>query len=155
MRTLLALLVLGSVNAFACPDLTGDFTCTYNDGSTELIKVTQENRDGVTYYSFGDELTPADNVVYTVPDDETLKQGTFRAWCDDDVTLKAELVGKYYDAGQFYGDLTMLMSYTLDNGNLKDVTTGSLKNDNGEYPINNELVCTRNAAPQPAPQPAP
>ncbi len=144
MRSLLALLVFGSVNAFACPDLTGNFTCTYSDGSTEQLAVTQENKDGITQYNFGGEVTPADNAVYQIPDDATLKQGTFRAWCEDDVTLKAEILGKYYDQGTYYGDLTLNINYSIENGNLKDYTTGSLVNTAGTYPINSETVCTRN-----------
>ena len=144
MRSLLAILAFSSINAFACPDLTGTFTCTFSDGSSDVLTVSQENKDGVTLYIFGGEVTPADNAIYTIPDDATLKQGTFRAWCDDSVTLKAQILGQYYDAGQYYGDLTLNINYTIENGNLKDYTNGTLVNSNGTYPINSETVCTRN-----------
>lgn len=145
MRTLLAVLLLGSVQAFACPNLTGSFTCTYSDGSSEVLNITQEAKEGVTTYNINQSLTPADNVIYTVPDDETLKEGTFRAWCNDDVTLKGELIGKYYDQGSFFGDLLLNIDYSLDGANLKQVTTGTLTSANGQYPINAETVCTPTA----------
>lgn len=144
MRILATIALFASVNAWACPELTGSFTCTYQDGSSEVVEMTQELKDGVTTYMYNGSAIPADNVVYQVPDDQTLKQGTFRAWCDDTVTLKAELKGQYYDQGNYFGDLVMNMEFSLAGSDLKSVTTGTLTNSGGQYPLNGETVCTRN-----------
>ena len=144
MRTIVAALALVSSQAFACPDLTGTYTCTYSDGSTEIVSMAQENKDGVTVYTYNGSSVPADNKAYPVPDDETLKEGTFRAWCDDTQVLKAELLGKYYNNGAYFGDLTLNMDFSIENNNLKQTTTGMLKSSSGDYPLNNEVLCTRN-----------
>jgi hypothetical protein len=147
MRILAALGLLVSVNAFACPDLTGSYTCKYQDGTSETMTFSQQdNKDGVTVYNMNGENLPADNQVYNMQDSQNLKNGTFRLWCDqaNSAILDAEVLGQYYDQGQYYGDLTLDMAYSLDNGNLKQVTTGSLKGAAGQQPINDEMTCTRN-----------
>ena len=143
MRKLAAIALLFSANAaFACPDLTGAYTCTYQNGSSEVVTVSQQLVNGVTVYNYNGSQIPADNIVYQVPDDQSLKNGTFRAWCDDAVTLKAELIGQYYDQGAYYGDLSMIMNFSIEGSSLKQVTTGTLKNSAGEYPLNSEKSCS-------------
>lgn len=143
MRTLAALLLLVSANAFACPELTGSYTCTYQDGSSENVTISQEDKSGVTVYNYNGSSIPADNQVYPIPDDQTLKNATFRAWCEN-ASLKGNIVGKYYNNGSEFGDLDMVMDLSLDGTNLKNVTTGTLKNSGGTYPLDGSVVCTRN-----------
>lgn len=147
MRILAALALLVSVNAYACPDLSGSFTCTSQDNTSEVVTLSQENKDGITIYNYNGSMIPADNQAYQVPDDQNLKEGTFRAWCDanDNVTLKTELIGKYYDQGSYYGDLTMNMDFSLNGTDLRQVTTGKLVNSGGEQPLNGDMTCVRNA----------
>lgn len=144
MRKLAAIALLFSVQAYACPELTGSYTCAYQDGSSEVVTISQELKDGVTIYTHNGSQIPADNVAYPVPDDANLREATFRAFCSDEATLTANLVGKYFQDGQYFGDLNMTSNFTLDGANLKQVTTGTLKNQGGEYPLNSEMVCTRN-----------
>jgi hypothetical protein len=146
MRILAALALLVSTSAFACPELSGSYTCTYQDGSNEVINISQENKDGVIVYYYNGSAIPADNQAYPIPDDDNLKSGTFRAWCDEQNSgaLNAQVLGKYYQQGQYYGDLTLNMAYMLDGQNLKENVTGSLKGAAGEQPIDSSMVCTRN-----------
>jgi hypothetical protein len=146
MRILAALALLVSVNAYACPDLTGTYTCKYQDNTTEVVSISQENKDGVMVYNYNGSALPADNQVYQIPDQDSLKQGTFRAWCDeaDATVLQTELLGKYYDQGQFAGDLTLDMAFSLNGTDLRQLTTGKLVNSDGEYPIGTDVTCTRN-----------
>jgi hypothetical protein len=146
MRSLMAMALLFSVQAFACPDLAGSYTCSHQDGSTEVVTVSQENKDGVMIYQYNDAAIPADNQVYQLPDDQDLKDATFRAWCDTTNAdlLQTQLIGKYYSQGSYYGDLTLNMTFSLAGTDLKQTTTGTLKNSGGEYPLNNELTCKRN-----------
>jgi hypothetical protein len=144
MRSFLGLAaLLFAGNAYACPNLTGTYTCTYQDGSSEIIEISKMSQNGVTVYDYNGSTVSADNVVYPVPDDETLKQGTFRAWCEG-MNLKAELKGKYFHENTYYGDLTMLMDFTLTGSDLHQITTGNLKNAGGEYPLDSEMTCVRN-----------
>jgi hypothetical protein len=144
MRKLAALALLFSAQAFACPNLAGTYTCTYQDNSSEQVVISQELKDGVTVYTHNGSQIPADNVAYPVPDDASLHDATFRAWCADDLTLSANLVGKYWQDGQYFGDLNMTSNFTLSGTDLKQVTTGTLKNQGGEYPLNSDMTCVRN-----------
>jgi len=144
MRKLAVIALLFSAQAYACPELTGTYTCTYQDGSSEVITLSQEQKDGVTVYSHNGSQIPADSVAYPVPDDVNLREATFKAWCADGTTLNAQLVGKYFQENQYFGDLEMTSAFTLDGTDLKQVTTGTLKNLGGEYPLNSDLTCKRN-----------
>jgi hypothetical protein len=144
MRTIAALALVFSAQAFACPNLTGNYTCTYQNGTSETMAVTQSAKGTVTVYNINGSEMPADAQSYQVPDDDNLKQGTFKAWCDDDVTLKGLLVGKYYNAGEYYGDLTMNLGWSLQGTDLKQSSNGQIVNTGGTYPITQDTVCTKN-----------
>lgn len=145
MRATLVVLSLFAAQAMACPNLTGSYTCNYQNGSSEVVSIAQEQKDGVTVYNYNGSGIPADNVIYQIPDDENLKQGTWRAWCDEGRDLlMAEILGKYYHEGSYAGDLTMNLEINLDGGNLKQVTAGQLVNEGGTYPFGETMVCTRN-----------
>lgn len=141
MRALATLALLTSINAWAnCPDLTGAYNCTYRDGTKETITISQENKDGVVIYDYNGSAVPADNQVRQVPDDQTIKQGTFRAWCENG-SLKAQMLGKYYQEGQYFGDLTLNMDFVKVGRDLKTTNTGTIKNSAAEYPLESELIC--------------
>ncbi len=144
MRTLMALALLFSSSAFACPDLTGKFTCMYQDKSTEDVTISQEmQKDGTFVYNYNGTMIPADGKIYDVPDDAQVKEGKFKAFCDDDITLKTTLVGKYWRAKAYFGDLILNMNFTVEKNDLKQNSVGSVKNSSGEYPLNSALVCVR------------
>lgn len=144
MRKLALVALAFSVQAFACPELTGTFTCTYSDGTSETMAISQQVVNGVTVYNYNGTEIRADNQIYPVPEDETLKEGTFRAWCEDAVTLKGEMKGKYYNGGSYFGDLVMNLAFSKAGSDLKQVTTGNLKNGGGDYPLNSEVTCIAN-----------
>lgn len=144
MRIFAAIALLFSAQAFACPDLTGAYTCTYQDGSTEVVSISQADKAGVMVYNYNGSEIPADNVVYPMPDDETVRQGTFRAWCDG-ASLKGNILGKYFNNGSYFGDLDMTLDLSLEGVSLKSVTTGTLKDTGGNvYPLDGQIVCARN-----------
>ncbi|MGE4133701.1 MAG: hypothetical protein AB7F86_18840 [Bdellovibrionales bacterium] len=142
MRKALVLIAAFSLQAWACPDLTGNFTCTYQNGSSEIISISQAEKAGVTVYNYNGSEIPADNVVYNLPDDETLKESTFRAWCEG-ASLKGNIVGKYYNQGSYFGDLDMVLDLSLAGSDLHSVTTGTLKSASGDYPLDGEVTCVR------------
>jgi hypothetical protein len=140
-----AIALLFSVQAYACPQLTGAYTCTYQDGSKEVVTIAQnKDANNVDVYNYNGSTILTDNVAYPIPDDQQLKQGTFRAWCADDTTLQTQVVGKYYQQGNYFGDLTMNLNLSLKGTDLHQVTIGSLKNTGGEYPLNGDVTCTHN-----------
>jgi hypothetical protein len=144
MRKLAAIALLFSAQAFACPDLTGSFTCTYQDGSSEKVTISQSLVNGVTVYNYNGSEIPADNVARPMQDDQSIKSATFRAWCEAS-SLKGNLIGKYYNNGSEFGDLNMVMTFALDANNLKSITNGTLVDKGGtSYPLDGEVTCARN-----------
>lgn len=143
MRILAAALLLVSAQAFACPDLTGSFTCSTPNG-TEVLNLSQADKNGVTVYNYNGSDIPADNQAYPMQDDQSIKEATFRAWCEG-ASLKGNLIGKYYNAGSYFGDLNMTLDLSLQGNDLLNVTGGTLVTTSGQtYPLDNSVVCTRN-----------
>lgn len=149
MKAVIALVALFSVQAFACPNLTGTYSCTY-EGQTEQIQMSQTETNGVTVYTMknpndpndqGGSL-PADNVVYKLEDSEQFKNGTIRGWCEGEA-FKIEQIGSYFDQGQHIGDLQAVISMSLNGGNLVQDTQGVYKTGSGDYPISNSMTCSR------------
>jgi hypothetical protein len=144
MRIFAVIALLFSAQAFACPNLTGNFTCKYQDGSVENISITQGDSNGVTVYNYNGSNIPADNVVYPMQDDQSLRNATFRAWCEGDA-LKGNIIGKYYNNGSEFGDVNMVLTFNMESNNLKNTTTGSLVDKSGNsYDLGGETLCTRN-----------
>ena len=144
MRTLAVIALLFSAQAFACPQLAGNFTCTYQDGSKEVMTVTQDTKGNLTTYNVNGSDIITDNVAKPMQDDANIKNATFRSWCDDDVTLKGELIGQYFNNGKFYGDLTVALNYSMSGSDLKQNVDGQVVGSNGTQPIKQETVCTKN-----------
>ena len=143
MRLLSTLALVFSAQAYACPQLEGTYVCKYQDGSSEETTITQSEKSGVTTYQYNASEVTADNVANAVPDDQSVKDATFRAWCDDDATLKAQLIGKYWNQGAYFGDLTLNMNFSKAGDDLKQTTDGEVKNSGGTYPIENDTTCTK------------
>jgi hypothetical protein len=141
LRIITVLAALFSVTAMACPDLTGAFTCTYSDGSTEVMNIKYRTENGISYYTYGSDEFAADGTVYPLADSDNLKSGTFSAMCSDDITLKNNIKGEYYYQGSDYGPLDMTINYSMDNGNLKQVASGTLK---GSAFPDQTATCTKN-----------
>lgn len=145
MGKFLSVALLFSVQAYACPQLVGSYTCTYQDGTKEVVTISQnKDRNNVDVYDYNGSTIVTDNNAYPIPDDQQLKGGTFRAWCDDETTLQTQLVGEYYQQGNYYGRLTMNLNLSLQGSDLKQTTTGNLVNTGGTYPLNGETVCAKN-----------
>lgn len=138
-----ALALFSSVTAFACPDLTGSYTCVV-DGEERATVISMEKQGNVTVYRMNDGAMVADNKVYKIPDGEGLKKGTIRTWCQNTAALKSELKGKIYDEGRFVGDLSVVMTANLDaSTNLVQNVTGKIVAGGRNHPINETLNCTR------------
>lgn len=143
MRKLALLAFAVAANAaFACPQLAGNFVCTYQDGSSENVAITQSNKAGVEVYVYNGNEIPADKTTYDIPDDNNLKMGKFVAWCDDDVTLKTNIKGQYYSDSSYVGNVDLNTDFSMAaDGSLNLASSGKLTTGNGEYPINDTVTC--------------
>lgn len=77
--------VLLSLNALACPDLTGDYKCLV-DNEEQVWKLRQYEENGVTVYY--DESEPdykmiADGIEKPLPDQGYMVNGTLKVSCID------------------------------------------------------------------------
>lgn len=145
MRSIIAIAALFSVSAWACPDLAGTYTCKSAEGQEAgVVTVSQESKDGVTYYDYNGSVIPADNVAHQLPDEDFLREATMRAWCGQ-TTMNAEMLGDYYMHDSYFGKLNVNIEIFKDGANLKQVTKGSVVSEaNDVYPIESEFVCTPN-----------
>ena len=100
-------------------------------------------RNNVTTFVYNGSTMPANDMTYSLPDDPNIKSATFRAWCDDDVTLKGQILGQYWNDNADLGNLTMDLLYMVSESKLHQVTSGQVVNGKTTYPINNEVVCSR------------
>lgn len=134
---------LFSVGAFACPNLSGTFSCPDAQNGPQIVTITQSESNGITTYYQNGEALAADNVVKSIPDEPTFKEGKMRAYCEGD-SLKVAVQGKVWDQGQFFGDLDVVSNYSLDaSSNLVDKFEGNIKSAQGDYPIGDLTTCTR------------
>lgn len=132
----------------ACPDLAGRYVCTYKDpraanqSSREGLTVT-ETRDaaGVVTYVYNDSTLITDAAPRELPDDSEMKQQRLRAWCADDGTLRGELRARYYDAGNYAGELKLDFIYSRVGANVRQVTEGQLIGSTGALPLSSSVTC--------------
>jgi len=143
LRTLAVFAFLASAQAFACPNLTGSYTCTDN-GQSQIMTISQANKGTFTDYNVNGQDIVTDNIAHPQPDQDNVKQSTMRAWCNDDATLHLQLLVKYYDNNAPVGDITVNLDISMQAQNLHQVTTGGLAANGQTYPVNSDIVCTKN-----------
>lgn len=142
MRSLTVMAFLFSFRAFACPDLSGTFSCTFLNGAKETIVVSQAENCNVTTYTINGQPYAADNIAYAQPDTPNLRDSTVRMWCDDDTTLQSETLGRYFDdQNHFGGALELKTAFTLQDMGVRISSKGTL---GGVNPIGGEADCTKN-----------
>lgn len=81
MKLFTAILLLVSVNAFACPDITGSFTCKFKNRISE--REIAKTETGFVMIADGVEQTyNVDGSITSVPDSDGLKDGQFSSICE-------------------------------------------------------------------------
>ncbi len=146
MRFFAMLAFMFSTVAYAnCPELSGTYQCTYanSPGVTEVITVGQEIKDGITIYNYNGQEFPADNIDYSIPDDDYhLTGGKFRAWCEE-LTVKGKLTGQAMHDGDHIGDLDLNMTISKTDNVLKSIIEGTMTTrEGGVIPLREEITCT-------------
>jgi hypothetical protein len=126
--SLIALLFTG-VSAFACPDLSGNYTCTLNAGALDLA-ITQSEANGVTTYVFNGQPIVADGQQFMMQDqaDGSIKNQSLTYSCDA-TQLRSVYSGDFYEAGALQGTLVFDDSYTKDANGALVITEGGTATD--------------------------
>lgn len=146
IRFIIAALLLGAVPAWACPNLSGIYKCKYDDDTSETVTISQITKDqGTTVYDYNSSMVTADNMVHDVEGNKSLKDGKFKAWCDDaEGTLNAQLTGQYLQDGDVVGILDMKISYALNaNGDLLERSSGAVTVGNRQFPVSTNQLCEK------------
>lgn len=142
LPTVLFVIMGFGLQAKACPDLSGQYTCTSDDlTETESLVVTQETSPVLKVTVNGSEML-LDNKNYPMTGDPTLRNANIRSWCADNA-VKSEVTGDFYDNDKKIGDIDTLTSYSLIGDSFIETVTGRIRNPAGETPLDNRLLCTR------------
>lgn len=143
---LLAALLCVSTSAFACPELTGKWSCKDSEGKTSVTTVTQEAIPNGVMYRTTDEQgntqeLPVDGVTRTAEDADFTSTMTATCKSSSRIEAKVGMVGKSYD---FLVDANIVMELT-DPSTLVTTVTGTSSNKAGgdKQPINQSSTCTK------------
>lgn len=144
--TLLAAVFCLSASAFACPDLTGTWTCTDFEGKTSQSVVTQEVIENGVLYKIANEKGevqefPANGVAYTSEDADF--SSTMVSTCVSSALIKTnyKMVGKSYD---FMADVDMTFELADPSTlNVKAVGFTSNKSGGDKQAINQSSKCVK------------
>jgi hypothetical protein len=132
-----------SAQTFACPNLTGNYSCVDQDGEAHPFVVTQSVTGNVTVYQIDGKPMPADGVVYPIPDTDSMKSSTIRAWCNDDIALNVQVLGKIWQGNTYVADVTQNEVWTGTDSSLSITITGSTSGNGQTQPIDTQLSCTK------------
>ncbi len=148
MKTI-SLAIIGlfvSASAYAaCPDLSGTFSCAYDDGTVDQMVISQTEANGVTTYTVNGNPIVADGVVQSIPDDAGARNQSVSYSCGDDNKFKYTYSAELYEANVMAGAVTadLLFSKDATTGGLvvEDVGTFSLT-DGSVYPWASTVNCS-------------
>jgi|GEM_PF-2069919 len=136
----LPLFICFCLQAQACPDLTGQYTCTDSDGS-ETLTITQEVSDTLKVIVNDTEII-VDSKSYPMTGDPTMKNASIRSWCDDKA-IKSQMTGDLYNGDEKTGYVETMVQYILAEDGLIEVRSSKVKTEGGETPTESTLTCTR------------
>ena len=142
-KFLVAAISAMSIGAWACPDLSGTYTC---DGEELAVETFELN--GVNYLEFNaNGALPADGKWLDLPDSETEKNAKIRLTCGNKAPYGDSYVLDYeadlYDAGTNVAALDVEIFFHKDGETLKQSVVGKAKGSWGEQPVNEVTVCTK------------
>lgn len=143
LKLIAFLFVLSMTNAFACPNLSGSYTCNVKteDGTnpTETITITQQVQNNITTYSINGSERIADGKTHTAPI-AGLSDVQYSATCDDSlmIPMKANVVNA---EGRVIGDFqSYFVMYKMEKY-LRFFEIGSRATENDYISFSRESVC--------------
>jgi hypothetical protein len=137
----LVIVGLFSSAAWACPDLSGHYTCGNDDSQDTVVISKQATATGFNLV-FDDSQVVSDDQVYPLEGDPTFRNGSIHTWCDE-VGIKTQVVGEYYDGEKKIGSIDMVTSYEIVNGTLIQSDRGQMINDLGPLTVENNQPCSK------------
>lgn len=128
---------------FACPDLSGVYKCTIEEGITETVEITQVKSNGVTVFLINGAEIPADNAAHAIVGDVTFQNASLRAWCEDD-RLRTELIGNFLNNKTDIGSLDLITDRRRVGNAVLERAVGSMDNGLEKFPVKSFTSCILN-----------
>lgn len=143
-----------SAPSWACPDLSGNFSCMDSQGKAHDLTIQQQTVEGGSHYTMTSteegrvdiwEVT-ADGKERDIPEGHGLKGAKYTATCDADTSMNLNVTGLLIDdeSGAIIGNLKMNMLHT--RGPAREiivVSSGVLETpQHGNFPLDGTMTCT-------------
>ena len=143
------ILFLLSSAAFACTDLSGQYTCTDNDGTSD-VTVQQSAIPGGAHFVFttvsnGTTKTMdflADAKSHPLPDENGQLKGTYVANCTANGLVGTENAD-FYDNGKKVAHMDVTLTAQMQGSKMVSTAQGKVTAPNGSMPINSTSTCVR------------
>ena len=144
MKSLLAAVIF---SAWACPDLTGTYSCPDGEGGSDITTVTQAVNGLSTTYYVNDEVYEADGVTrdFIMQDDdgEFIVRGTRNVSCAGAMLRTHEIADTFFNNNKL-GTHNVLIDVRKDSAaNIIASFRGWAQFGDKKEAINETNVCTR------------
>jgi hypothetical protein len=141
MKTLvIALSFLISGSAFACPQISGNYTCQTQDGPQITVIQQSTAVDGDIFDIDGYQFK-ADGVAY--PENSEEFTGTIATACTANA-VDITIIGDVIENGTKIGSTNLTQSMYMENGSLIQDLNGVFEYEGQAIPIAEKILCTPN-----------
>ena len=147
MKFVFGLLALGFVSlpCGACPDLTGKFICTYDNGSVDELEIQQYDLHGITTYTVNKNPVVADGVTKHLIDIPTAKNQQVTFSCEGSPSkLKHTYHADIFEQNIFAGSVVAELYFSKDSQEhlvIEDRGAFTLVTDGSLYPWEVVTLC--------------
>lgn len=122
----------------------GTYRCTHEEGGGDVMVdtmvVTQEIRDDVHYFTFNGSEMVADNAERPFVGDPTFRNGSLRAWCENDV-FRSRIAGQFFENEVKTGEMEVTVDVSFIDGKMIEKAHGLHRNAGGEIPTSGLVTC--------------
>jgi hypothetical protein len=141
MKTLaITISFLISASAFACPQISGNYTCQTQDGPQITVIQQSTAADGDIFDIDGYQFK-ADGVSYPENSEEFI--GTIATACNP-TTVNITIIGDVIENGSKIGSTNLTQSMYMENGSLVQDLNGVFDYQGQAIPIAEKILCTPN-----------
>ncbi len=132
MKYFLTIILLSSVSAFACPNLSGKFECK-EENETYTIEIAQTEANGITTYHIEGLNLVADGMKHSIPNEpDQLSDRVYFATCTD-AALYFWLTGYETEDDKIVATLIQETNISIDaSKNLSVDTKYEIKSSDGQ-----------------------
>lgn len=116
MKFLIGALLLVTTQAFACPDISGSFTCKYRNRISER-EITKTETGFIVIADGAEQEYKTDGSITSLPENDSLKDAKFSSVCEGD-TFVVNFTGTLMYEGAEIGKEVQKTVYQMKNDDL-------------------------------------